>query len=172
MDKSLTSTIRRLKNIRKQLGGGSDNDKPTSPIRVLVTGAAGNIGYALVFMMAQGYMFGANQGIILHLFDLPNKEEKVKRVAMELFEGAFENIKGIVAAISQLPFNILNTQFYAGQSPYAKAWKEKIFCQETPKSLKRKKNTLINMQKNCESSCLWKSCEYKCFNLKQKCAYY
>jgi malate dehydrogenase len=96
MDKALTSTIRRLQNIRNQLK--NENSKPNTPVRVLVTGAAGNIGYALTFMIAQGSMFGANQGVILHLFDLPINEDKVKGVAMELFDGAFENLKGIVVS--------------------------------------------------------------------------
>ncbi len=42
-----------------------------TPIKVTVTGAAGNIGYALVFMIAQGRMFGPNQPVSLTLLELP-----------------------------------------------------------------------------------------------------
>jgi malate dehydrogenase len=121
MDKTLTSTIRRLNNIRKQLGGGSETEKPTSPVRVLVTGAAGNIGYALTFMMAQGYMFGKNQGIILHLFDLPNNEDKVRGVAMELFDGAFEILKGIVVSCDPaVAFKDIDYAVCCGAKPRSK----------------------------------------------------
>ena len=42
----------------------------TSPIRVAVTGAAGQIGYSLLFRIASGAMFGANQPVILHLIEI------------------------------------------------------------------------------------------------------
>ena len=41
------------------------------PIRVAVTGAAGQIGYALVFRIASGQMFGPDQPVILHLVEIP-----------------------------------------------------------------------------------------------------
>ena len=43
----------------------------TSPIRVAVTGAAGQIGYALIFRLASGEVFGAKQPVILHLVEVP-----------------------------------------------------------------------------------------------------
>jgi malate dehydrogenase len=125
MDKSLTSTIRRLKNIRNQMKKGGD-EKPVAPVRVLVTGAAGNIGYALTFMIAQGYMFGANQGVILHLFDLPNNEGKVNGVAMELFDGAFENLKGIVASSDPaVAFKDVEYAILCGAKPRSKGMERK-----------------------------------------------
>ena len=42
-----------------------------TPIRVAVTGAAGNIGYALLWRIASGDCFGANQPVILHLLEIP-----------------------------------------------------------------------------------------------------
>ena len=56
-----------------------------SPIKVAITGAAGQIGYALVFRVASGAMFGPDQPIALHLIEIPNAlvrasaERKVKR---------------------------------------------------------------------------------------------
>ncbi len=43
----------------------------TAPIRVAVTGAAGNIGYALIYRIASGEVFGPNQPVILNLVEVP-----------------------------------------------------------------------------------------------------
>jgi len=67
-----------------------------SPVRILITGAAGNIGYSLAFMISQGRMFGPSIQVILHLFDLPQMEDTLKGVQMELTDGAFELLKGVV----------------------------------------------------------------------------
>lgn len=48
--------------------------KEQTPIKVTVTGAAGNIGYALIFMIAQGRMFGPRQPVDLTLLELPQAE--------------------------------------------------------------------------------------------------
>ena len=44
----------------------------TSPIKIAVTGAAGQIGYSLLFRIASGAMFGADQPVALHLIEIPN----------------------------------------------------------------------------------------------------
>ncbi|GAB2290498.1 hypothetical protein Dimus_024775, partial [Dionaea muscipula] len=67
------------------------------PIRVLVTGAAGQIGYALVPMIARGTMLGPDQPVILHLFDIEPTAEALNVVKMELIDSAFPLLKGIVA---------------------------------------------------------------------------
>ena len=69
-----------------------------NPIRVAVTGAAGQIGYSLLFRIASGAMFGPDQPVILHLVEIP--DEKVQAalggVVMELDDCAFPLLKGIV----------------------------------------------------------------------------
>ena len=60
-----------------------------SPVRVAVTGAAGQIGYALLFRIASGEMLGKDQPIILQLLDLPQAQNAVKGVMMELQDCAF-----------------------------------------------------------------------------------
>ncbi|GBG88739.1 hypothetical protein CBR_g48269 [Chara braunii] len=67
------------------------------PIRVLVTGAAGQIGYALVPLIARGHLLGANQPVILHMLDIPPCADSLKGVEMELLDGAFPLLRGIVA---------------------------------------------------------------------------
>ena len=67
-----------------------------SPIRIAVTGAAGQIGYSLVFRIASGAMFGADQPVILHLIEIPNALPALEGVVMELNDCAFPLLKGIV----------------------------------------------------------------------------
>ncbi|XP_020524334.1 malate dehydrogenase, cytoplasmic, partial [Amborella trichopoda] len=67
------------------------------PVRVLVTGAAGQIGYALVPMIARGVMLGPDQPVILHLLDIPPAAESLNGVKMELVDAAFPLLKGVIA---------------------------------------------------------------------------
>src|SRR5215213_5665233 len=69
----------------------------TSPIKVAITGAAGQIGYSLLFRVASGAMFGAEQPIQLHLIEIPPALDALKGVVMELDDCAFPLLKGIVA---------------------------------------------------------------------------
>lgn len=69
------------------------------PIKVTVTGAAGNIGYALVFMIAQGRMFGPNQPIDLTLLELKQAQQALKGVIMELKDCAFPLIHSLQGTI-------------------------------------------------------------------------
>lgn len=69
-----------------------------SPIRVAVTGAAGQIGYSLLFRIASGAMFGPEQPVILQLIEAPIEKamKALEGVAMELDDCAFPLLKGIV----------------------------------------------------------------------------
>ena len=71
-------------------------DKST-PIRVAVTGAAGAIGYSLLFRIAAGEMFGPEQPVILHLVDIEPALPVLQGVMMELDDCAFPLLKGMVA---------------------------------------------------------------------------
>ncbi|KAG9452278.1 hypothetical protein H6P81_005182 [Aristolochia fimbriata] len=66
-------------------------------VRVLVTGAAGQIGYALVPMIARGMMLGPDQPVMLHMLDIPAAAEALNGVKMELIDAAFPLLKGVVA---------------------------------------------------------------------------
>ncbi|MFZ5496291.1 MAG: malate dehydrogenase [Verrucomicrobiota bacterium] len=69
-----------------------------APLRVAVTGAAGQIGYALLFRIASGAMFGPDQPVILQLIEAPIEKalKALEGVAMELDDCAFPLLKGIV----------------------------------------------------------------------------
>jgi malate dehydrogenase len=66
------------------------------PIRVAVTGAAGQICYSLLFRIAHGDMLGYDQPVILHLIDIPQAQKALTGVAMELGDCAFPLLQGIV----------------------------------------------------------------------------
>jgi len=67
-----------------------------APIRVAVTGAAGNIGYALLWRIASGDCFGADQPVILQLLEIPPGMERLNGVMMELTDSAFDLVHGMV----------------------------------------------------------------------------
>lgn len=67
-----------------------------SPIRVTVTGAAGNIGYALVFRIANGDLFGPDQPVILQMLEITPALKALEGVAMELDDCAFPLLAGMV----------------------------------------------------------------------------
>src|SRR5690348_217837 len=67
-----------------------------SPIKVAVTGAAGQIGYSLVFRIASGQMFGAEQPVALHLIEIPAALNALEGVVMELHDCAFPLLQSIV----------------------------------------------------------------------------
>ncbi len=68
------------------------------PMRVAVTGAAGQIGYALLFRIASGDMLGHDQPVILQLLEIPQAMKAVEGVMMELADGAFPLLVGVEAS--------------------------------------------------------------------------
>ena len=66
-----------------------------APVRVAVTGAAGNISYALLFRIAAGDMLGKDQPVILHLLEIPPAMDALNGVVMELLDCAFPLLAGV-----------------------------------------------------------------------------
>ncbi len=71
-----------------------------TPLRIAITGAAGQIGYSLLFRIASGAMFGPEQPVILHLIEIEPALPALGGVVMELQDCAFPLLKGIVATAS------------------------------------------------------------------------
>ena len=67
------------------------------PVRVTITGAAGQIGYQLAFRIASGQMLGSDQPVILQLLEIPPALPALEGVVMELDDCAFPTLAGIVA---------------------------------------------------------------------------
>ena len=68
-----------------------------SPVRVTITGAAGQIGYQLAFRIASGQMLGTDQPVILQLLEIPPALTALNGVVMELKDCAFSTLAGVVA---------------------------------------------------------------------------
>ena len=89
-----------------------------SPIRVAVTGAAGQIGYSLLFRIASGSMFGPDQPVILHLVEIEPALPALGGVVMELQDCAFPLLKGVVATASlEEGFKGVNWALLVGSVP-------------------------------------------------------
>ena len=69
----------------------------TSPIKIAITGAAGQIGYSLLFRVASGAIFGPEQPVQLNLIEIPPALDALKGVVMELDDCAFPLLKNVVA---------------------------------------------------------------------------
>ena len=69
----------------------------TNPLKIAVTGAAGQIGYSLLFRIASGAMFGPEQPVVLHLIEIDPALPALNGVVMELADCAFPLLKGVVA---------------------------------------------------------------------------
>ena len=98
----------------------------TSPIRVAITGAAGNIGYAIAFRVANGDLFGPNQPVILHMLEITPALKALEGVAMELDDCAFPLLQGMVLTDSaDQAFNGVNWGLLIGARPRGKGMERK-----------------------------------------------
>ncbi|WP_027847841.1 malate dehydrogenase [Marinospirillum minutulum] len=92
-----------------------------APVRVAVTGAAGQIGYALLFRIASGEMLGKDQPVILQLLDLPQAQDALKGVMMELQDCAFPLLAGMVASDEpEVAFKDTQVAILVGARPRSK----------------------------------------------------
>ena len=89
-----------------------------APIRVAVTGAAGNIGYALLWRIASGSCFGPDQPVILQLLEIPPGMTRLQGVVMELRDSAFPLVHDIVATDDPMvAFKDADAAFLVGSRP-------------------------------------------------------
>lgn len=91
-----------------------------TPVRVAVTGAAGQIGYSILFRIASGAMLGADQPIILQLLEIPDPkvQKAVTGVMMELDDCAFPLLHGVVSATDpRVAFKDVDFALLVGSRP-------------------------------------------------------
>src|SRR5258706_514337 len=93
---------------------------PKAPVRVAVTGAAGQIGYSLLFRIASGEMLGKDQPVILQMLEIPDEkaQKALKGVMMELDDCAFPLLHGMVpAADPTVAFKDIQVALLVGARP-------------------------------------------------------
>jgi malate dehydrogenase len=99
---------------------------PTSPVRVAVTGAAGQIGYSLLFRIASGALLGPDQPIILQLLEIPPAMGALGGVVMELDDCAFPLLAGVVTTDDpNVAFGDVDYALLVGSRPRTKGMERK-----------------------------------------------
>lgn len=89
-----------------------------NPVRIAVTGAAGQIGYALLFRLASGAMLGPDQPVILHLLEITPALGALEGVVMELNDCAFPTLAGVVTTDNpNVAFKDADYAFLVGAMP-------------------------------------------------------
>jgi malate dehydrogenase len=97
-----------------------------APIRIAVTGAAGQIGYALLFRIAAGDLLGPDQPVILHLLDLPRAAGALRGVEMELQDCAFPLLRQVVVTDdAEVAFRDVDVAILVGAQPRGKGMERK-----------------------------------------------
>jgi malate dehydrogenase len=108
-------------SVSKVLRYGDQSVLTKEPVRVAVTGAAGAIGYSLIFRIASGKMLGPHQPVILHLIEIEPAMKALQGVVMELQDCAFPLLRGINAVSSvEKGFEGVNYALLVGSKPRAK----------------------------------------------------
>jgi malate dehydrogenase len=105
-----------------------------APVRVAVTGAAGQIGYSLLFRIAAGEMLGRDQPVILQLLDLPQAQKAVQGVMMELEDCAFPLLKEMIATDDpNVAFKDAQVALLVGAKPRGPGMERKDLLSENAK---------------------------------------
>ncbi len=105
-----------------------------SPVKVAITGAAGHIGYALVFRIASGAMFGPDQPVILRLLEIPQAQDSLKGVGMELEDCAFPLLRDVVMTDeASIGFRDADYAILIGAKPRSKGMERKDLLTENAK---------------------------------------
>jgi len=100
------------------------------PVRVAVTGAAGQIGYALLFRIASGEMLGPDQPVILQLLEIPPAMKALDGVVMELEDCAFPLLRGVVTTDDpNVAFRDANYALLVGSRPRGPGMERKDLLQ-------------------------------------------
>lgn len=117
----------------------------SEPIRVVVTGAAGQIAYSLLYMIAKGDVFGPNQRLILHLLDIPPMMGVLEGVVMELADCALPLLASVVPTTDPaVAFKDVASAFLVGAMPRKQGMERKDLLSANVKIFKVQGEALNN----------------------------
>ena len=107
----------------------------TTPLKVTVTGAAGQIGYSLLVRIANGDVFGPKQPVVLQMLEIAPAMGALEGVAMELEDCAFPLLHGMVLTDdANTAFAAANWAFLVGAFRARQAWTAATFSVKTAPS--------------------------------------
>jgi malate dehydrogenase len=141
------------------------------PVRVTVTGAAGQIGYALLFRIASGAMLGEDQPVILHLLDITPALDALEGVKMELDDCAFPLLAGVVCTDDPMVgFKDADYALLVGARPRGPGMERKDLLEANAAifSVQGKAIDAAASKKHQSISC-WQPSQYQCFNHTTQC---
>lgn len=120
----------------------------SEPVRVCVTGAAGQIGYSLVYMIANGDVFGRDQKVILTLLDIEPMMGVLDGVLMELADCAFNLLTEVIATSDpSVAFKDVSVAFLVGAMPRRQGMERKDLLSANVKIFKAQGEALNNYAK-------------------------
>lgn len=120
----------------------------TSPVRIAITGAAGQIGYSLLFRIAAGDMLGSHQPVILQLLDIPQSESVLQGVVMELQDCAFPLLADVIATHDPaIAFDQADIAILVGAKPRTKGMERRDLLQANGEIFKAQGRTLNQVAK-------------------------
>ena len=113
--------------------------KMKKTIRIAVTGASGQIAYATLFRIAGGIMLGRDQPMILQLLDLPQAQQVLKGVIMEMQDCAFPLLEDVFATDDpEVAFKDADIALLIGARPRTQGMNAPIYWKPTPLFSKHK----------------------------------
>ncbi|KAF7491168.1 hypothetical protein SSS_04710 [Sarcoptes scabiei] len=119
-----------------------------NPVKVLITGAAGQIGYSLIPIVARGDVFGRDQPIILHLLDIPPMQTVLDGVVMEINDCAFSLVHSLVATTVEADaFKDIDAAFLVGSMPRREGMERKDLLAANVKIFASQGQALANYSK-------------------------
>ena len=105
-----------------------------TPVRITITGAAGQIGYQLAFRIASGQMLGTDQAVILQLLEIRSMLPTLESMAMELDDCAFDTLSGVVVTDdANIAFKDSEFALLVGARPRGPNMERKDCWKQTPR---------------------------------------
>lgn len=128
------------------------NEPRKEPIRVVVTGAAGQIAYSLLYMIARGEVFGVDQPLILHLLDIPHMAGVLDGVVMELADCALPLLRQVIPTVDlSVAFKDVSAAFLVGAMPRREGMERKDLLSANVKIFKAQGQALDkHANKDCK----------------------
>jgi malate dehydrogenase len=124
-------------NTQAQPSGKQEENKPTKVLKVCITGAAGQIGYAFIPLLLTGQVFGPDVRIDLRLLDIPPAEGVLKGVVMEIMDGAYPLLEKVTSGSDpKVLFKDIDVGVFIGGFPRKPGMERKDLLQTNGKIFK------------------------------------